>query len=90
MTDPRPPPTRLAGDSRFALHMAESVLTVWVHHRDLGLHEATWEQLGQYEVDERVDISGLGRLIKEDEHVWYVVDRLEDIELRGEYPKIAP
>lgn len=88
MTDARPPPTRLGSESRFALHMADAVLTVWIHHRNLGLHDATWEQLGQYVIDERVDISGEGRLIKEGKDVWYLVDKLEDVHLRGSYPKV--
>ena len=88
MTSPEPPPTDLGSKTKFALHITEGLLTVFVHHRQLGIHEATWEELDQYEIDERVEISGSGLLIKEGEDVWYLVDRLEDVHLHGEYPKV--
>jgi len=88
MTSPEPPPTDLGSQTKFALHITEGLLTVFVHHRQLGIHEATWEELDQYDIDERVEISGSGLLIKEGEDVWYLVDRLEDVHLHGEYPKV--
>lgn len=90
MADPRPPPTDLGSGTQFALHIADETLTVWVHHRQLGIHETRWEQLEQYEVDERVELTGSGLLIKDGEEVWYLVDTLEDVHLHGEYaPKIS-
>jgi len=88
MPESRPPPTTLGSETKFALHIAESTLTVWIHHRNLGLHEATWEQLEQYEIDEQVEVSGSGLLIKDGSEVWYLVDHLDDLTLHGEYPKI--
>lgn len=88
MVDPRPPPTTLGSETKFALHIAGETLTVFLHHRSLGLHEATWEQLEQYEIDERVELSGTGTMIKEGEEVWYLADTLEDIHLHGEYPTV--
>lgn len=88
MRESRPPPTELGSQSSFALHIANGVLTVWFYHRDLGLHEATWEEREKYEIDERVDVSGSGRLIKTGEDVWYLVDTLEDIHPHGEYQKV--
>lgn len=78
----------MGSETKFALHVTDTVLTVWIHHRNLGLHEATWEQLEQYEIGERVELSGSGLMIKEGEEVWYLVDKLEDIHLHGEYPKL--
>ena len=88
MGESRPPPTDLGSETKFALHIAETVLTVWIHHRNLGLHEATWERLEQYEIDEQVEVSGSGLLIKDGSDVWYLVDRLDDITLHGEFPKV--
>lgn len=88
MTASRPPPTTLGSGTQFALHITDSVLTVWLHHRDLGVHEAHWEELEQYAIDDSVEVSGEGLLVKEAEDIWYLVDRLEDVHLHGEYPKI--
>lgn len=88
MGDPRPPPTELGSESSFALHLSDGHLTVFVHHRQLGIHETTWERLDQYETDGRVEITGAGTLIKEDDAVWYLVDSLEDVYLHGEYPRV--
>lgn len=88
MVESRPPPTNLGSETNFALHAAGDVLTVWVHHRNLGQHGGTWEQLEQYETGERVEISGSGLMIKEADDVWYLVDALEDVHLHGEYPML--
>ena len=88
MPESRPPPTTLGSKTKFALHIGASTLTVWIHHRNLGLHEATWEQLEQYEIDDRVEVSGAGLMIKEGSEVWYLVDSLDDLTLHGEYPKV--
>lgn len=90
MAESQPPPTDLGSGTQFALHLSNETLTVWIHHRQLGIHETTWERLEQYEIDERVELTGTGLLIKEGSDVWYLVDRLEDVNLHGEYaPKLS-
>ena len=89
MPSARPPPTDLGSRSNYALHLGETLLTVWVHHRDLGLHGAQWEQRDQYKIPDGVEVSGAGRLIKEGEDVWYLLDEFEDIAVHGNVEKVG-
>ncbi len=84
----RPPPTDLTSRSRYALQLGEELLTVWIHHRDLGHHGARWEQRDQYKIPDGVEVTGAGRLIRDGEDVWYLLDAFEDIQVRGEVEKV--
>lgn len=84
MASARPPPTDLGSRSNFALHLGDDLLTVWVHRRDLGLHGAQWEQRDQYEIPDGIELTGAGRLIKDGDDVWYLLDEFEDIHVHGD------
>lgn len=83
MVDGRPPPTKLGSGSRFALHLTDGLLTVWMYHRDLGQHGERWEKVDEYEVPDGVQLSGTGMLVKEGPDVWYLVDDLDDVQIRN-------
>lgn len=83
MSQARSPPTDLTPGSKFALHFGDDLMTVWAHHRQMGLHEATWECVDEYEIDGRVEVSGRGTVIRDGGDVWYLVDDFEDIHIHG-------